>query len=125
MSQRPQEGNQVILVLVTQVQCMDVRIEFQRVIEIAPAVVQALAHDGIRVAGRPSAVTALDMEHADTIVAFACKLPDARKRHADIIEWNDVPSPGENLEAARADIRRRVSQLLDTIQSQWSIGTTR
>jgi arsenate reductase len=85
--------------------------------EIAPAVIQALAREGVTVEGKPSAVTTQDMEDADTVVSFACKLPQARHKHPEILDWNDVPSPGANLEAARADIRRRVSQLLDRIQS--------
>ena len=85
--------------------------------KIAPAVSEALARDGVIVKGKPSAVTTRDMENADTVVSFACKLPTTRHKHPEILEWNDVPSPGTNLEAARADIRRRVSELLDRIQS--------
>ncbi|MGC4054214.1 MAG: DUF1259 domain-containing protein [Paludibaculum sp.] len=81
---------------------------------IAPAVSRILARDGINMHDRPSVVTGLDVERASTVVTMGASLPPGVKP-ADLREWNDVPSVSDNLEAAWADIRRRVEGLVEDI----------
>jgi len=84
---------------------------------IAPAVVASLSRDGIAVEGKPVKVTAADVEHANTVVTFACKLPDTGRKHAQQFDWNEIPSPTADVEAARREIRRQVGELLDKMQA--------
>jgi protein-tyrosine-phosphatase len=82
--------------------------------DIAPAVAQALGRDGLTVDGKPSLVTISDVEASSQVVTFATKLPRTAVP-ASLREWNDVPSPSSDLDAARRDIRLRVAKLLDEI----------
>lgn len=83
--------------------------------KVAPAVAQSLARDGMTVKGDPSKVSDGDIEHASTVVTLGCKLPAAQNLPANLREWNDVPSVSADVEVARADIRRRVTALVDEL----------
>ena len=84
-------------------------------VKVAPVVAQSLARDGMTVKSDPSAVTRSDIEQAGTVVTMGCKLSPSSGPRSDLREWNDVPSVSADVEVARADIRRRVSALLDEL----------
>ena len=86
--------------------------------KVAPAVAQSLERDGMAVKGDPSAVAQDDIDRADAVVTLGCKLPAASGGRFDLREWNDVPPVDAGVEAARADIRLRVTALLDELTSE-------
>ena len=85
----------------------------------APAVVAALRAEGIDVSGhRPRRVTAADLAGAWRVVSLGCDaaaLPAAGTR---LERWDDVPPPGQDLVAARGDIRRCVARLVDELRAE-------
>ncbi len=85
----------------------------------APAVVAALGNEGIDVSGhRPRRVTAADLAGDWRMVSLGCDaaaLPPAGPR---LERWDDVPPPGQDLAAARDDIRRRVARLVDELPAE-------
>lgn len=85
----------------------------------SPAVVAALASEGIDVSGhRPRRVTAADLASAVRIVSLGCD-PAALGGAGDRLErWDDVPAAGNDPGTARDAIRRRVAVLVDELAEQ-------
>jgi|SRR6266540_4535919 len=85
--------------------------------EVAPAVVTLLRAEGIDVAGqRPHRVTAEELATADRIISLGCDLGDLARPGLEIEQWDDVPSPSQNMTGARDRIRDHVEQLLVTLK---------
>jgi len=84
---------------------------------VAPAVAQSLARDGMSAVEKPSAVTSADVAHAATVVTLGCQLPPASSRPGDLRQWDDIPPVSADVDIARADIRRRVTALLDELST--------
>ncbi|HEV8633960.1 MAG TPA: low molecular weight phosphatase family protein [Chloroflexota bacterium] len=82
----------------------------------APVVVEALRAEGIDVsAHRPRRVTADDLARAWRVLSLGCDVSQLSPAGLVPERWDDVPSPGQDLEAARSAIRRRVKKLVDEI----------
>ena len=88
---------------------------------LAPAAVKGLQEDGFKTQGwKPTLVTKKDMEAAAEIVTLGCALPEKDAVAGKVAEWNDVPSPSQNYQAARDDIVKRVQSLVDDLARKQS-----
>jgi arsenate reductase (thioredoxin) len=83
---------------------------------LAPAAEKGLKEDGINTSGwKPELVTKKDMDSASRIVTLGCALPEKPGVAKKVVEWNGVPSPSQNYQAARDDIVKRVQSLIDDL----------
>jgi len=81
-----------------------------------PVAEKGLNADGMNTRGlKPQLVTSTDMETASTVVTLGCALPNKESVAGKVQEWNDVPSPSQDYQAARDDIFKRVSRLVDDL----------
>jgi protein-tyrosine-phosphatase len=81
--------------------------------EVTSAVVTLLRKEGIDVANqRPRRVTPEELATARHIISLGCDLGDLARPGMVIEYWDDVPSPSENLLAARDRIWAHVEQLV-------------
>jgi arsenate reductase len=79
----------------------------------SPAVIAALAEEGIDVARhRPRLVTPEDLVAARWIVTFGCDLGAGAPAGIPIETWDDVPPASRDLERAQRAIRQHVEQLV-------------
>lgn len=86
---------------------------------LAPATVKGPQGDGISTQGwKPTLVTKKEMDAAAGIVTLGCALPEKDAVAGKLTEWNDVPSPSHNYQAARDDIVKRVQSLVDDLAEQ-------
>ena len=82
----------------------------------APAVVAALAAEGIDVSGhRPRRVTADELAAAWRVVSLGCDLAGIAPVDLAIERWDDVPPVSTDLPVARAAIRAHVERLVDDL----------
>ena len=82
--------------------------------EISPAVVTALAGDGVDLSSeRPRRLDAADLDGAWRLVSFGCDVGDVAPAALVVERWDEVPTVSAGLEAARAAIRARLGRLLD------------
>jgi arsenate reductase len=85
--------------------------------ELAPAVVALLRGEGIDVADqRPRRVTAEELAAASYIISLGCDLGDLARPGMPIEHWDNVPSPSQDLQAARDRIRDHVEELVATLK---------
>jgi protein-tyrosine-phosphatase len=84
--------------------------------EVAPAVAAHLAGNGYAVpVATPRLVTGDDLASADVVISLGCDPRDLPVPATKLVQWNEIPGPGENLAAADAAIRRRVVELVDEL----------
>jgi arsenate reductase (thioredoxin) len=80
----------------------------------APAVVAALAAEGIDVSGhRPRRVTGDELAGAWRVVSLGCDVGGIGPVDLPVERWDDVPPVGADLPVARAAIQARVGRLVD------------
>jgi len=87
---------------------------------VAPAVRTNLAAEGLDVpAGKPKAVSDLDLTRAGRVVSLATDLP-AKKPSVKpkLLEWNDIPSVSQDYSAARAAIVGEVEKLINKLAAE-------
>jgi protein-tyrosine-phosphatase len=83
---------------------------------VAPAVADHLVKNGYEVPiSKPRLVTASDVSAADVVISLGCDLKDVAVPREKLVEWNDVPPPSENFDAADQAIRQRVVELVDEL----------
>ena len=84
-----------------------------------PVAEKGLIEDGINTRGlKPQLVTSTDLKSASTVVTLGCALPDKQSVAGKVQEWNDVPSPSQDYKAARDDIVKKVSRLVDELEKR-------
>ena len=85
----------------------------------SPAVVDALRAGGLDVSDhRPRLVRDDELATAWRIVSLDCDLGDRSPAGGRVERWDDVPSPSQDLTAARQAIRRHLDRLLDELESE-------
>jgi protein-tyrosine-phosphatase len=83
---------------------------------VAPAVADHLSKHGYEVPiSKPRLVTATDVSAADVVISLGCDLKDVAVPREKLVEWNEVPPPSENFDAADQAIRQRVVELVDEL----------
>jgi protein-tyrosine-phosphatase len=83
---------------------------------VAPVVADHLGKNGYDVPiSRPRLVTASDVSAADVVISLGCDLKDVAVPREKLVEWNDVPPPSQNFDAADQAIRQRVVELVDEL----------
>ena len=81
-----------------------------------PALVQALADDGVGVMhGAPRRVTADALDAAWRVITFNLDPKDLPTRFPDVERWDDVPAVSEDLPGARAAIGRHLERLVESL----------
>ena len=80
------------------------------------AAAKGLTEDGIDIAGwKPALVAKKDVDEASRVVTLGCTLPAGISKASKVTDWNNVPSPSQNYEYARDDIKKRVQKLVDDL----------
>jgi len=78
-----------------------------------PAVVAALAVDGVDVSGRrPRRVAAAELASAWKVVSMGCDLDGIAAPGQPVLRWDDVPPVSADLPLARASIRAHVERFI-------------
>ena len=80
---------------------------------------KGLRQDGIDTSGwKPTRVAQKDVDEASRIVTLGCTLPAEISKASKVTDWNNVPSPSQDYEYARNDIKKRVQELVDDLARQ-------
>ena len=80
---------------------------------VTPAVVALLRTEGLDVAHeQPRAVTREALAAAFQVISMGCDVSDLAPPGTIVEHWNDVPSPSQDLIAARNRISTHVEQLI-------------
>ena len=83
---------------------------------LAASAVKGLTEDGIDTRGwKPEVVTKKDLEAASAVVTLGCALPDKEAVASKTMEWNETPPVGQNYQAARDYIVKKVEGLIDEL----------
>lgn len=83
---------------------------------VSPAVVELLLAEGIDVADHvPRRVTRQELETAFRVISLGCDLGDLLLPGTSVEQWDDVPSPSQNLTATRELILTHVEWLIGGI----------
>jgi protein-tyrosine-phosphatase len=82
----------------------------------SPAVVAALAAEGVDVSGhQPRRVSQDELAAAWRVVSLGCDLDGIAPAGLAVERWDDVPPVSADLPTARAAIRARVARLVDEL----------
>jgi arsenate reductase (thioredoxin) len=86
---------------------------------VAPAVVAHLEKNGYEIPiAKPRPATVDDMATADLVVSMGCDLKDLPKPKGTLLNWDDVPGPGEDFARADEAIKKRVDALVEDLVRQ-------
>ena len=84
--------------------------------ELSVSSLKGLREDGIEIpSGKPTAISAADVEKATHLFAIGCTLPAAARSSGKASDWRDVPD-GQGYGPMRDAIVRHVAALLDDLQ---------
>jgi arsenate reductase (thioredoxin) len=90
-----------------------------------PAVVELLRTEGLDVAyDRPQAVSRKALAAAFRVISMGCDVGDLAPPGTIVEHWNDVPSPSQDLIAARDRIAAHVEQLIVGLMGQQAVSST-
>lgn len=85
--------------------------------QAASAVVEMLKAEGIDVSKHvPRHVTREDLADAFRVLSLGCDVRAMAPSEATIAYWDDVPSPSQNLTAARSSILQHIEQLVSELR---------
>lgn len=80
---------------------------------------KGLKQDGIDINGwKPALVAKKDVDEASRIITLGCALPAGTHVASKATDWNDIPSPSQNYELAREEIKKRVQTLVDDLAKE-------
>lgn len=83
---------------------------------VAPAVADHLTKNGYAVPiSKPQRVTAEELAAADIVVSLGCDLKGLPAPRGKLLEWDEVPGPGENFSGSVEAIRKRTEALVDEL----------
>ena len=83
--------------------------------EVAPKVVERLKEQGFTPPANPRRVTSSDLASADLVISLGCDLTGLSPREGTLRNWNDVPAPSVDFDAADAAILKRVTALVEEL----------
>jgi protein-tyrosine-phosphatase len=85
---------------------------------LPPQVVAGLRQDGLDVAGvRPQAAAAATLGKATHVVTFGPDVGQWVPDGCQVTYWKDVPAVADGYDAARTEILRRVTRLVDSLMA--------
>jgi arsenate reductase len=80
---------------------------------------KGLKQDEIDTSGwKPTRLVQKDVDEASRIVTLGCALPAGTRVTSKVTDWNDIPSPSQNYELAREEIKKRVQKLVDDLAKE-------
>jgi len=87
--------------------------------EIPDNIRVGLLADGIDVSGwKPTQISEADIRSAERVVTLACEMPKSKSVSRDkLIDWANLPAVSDGYTEARAEIVRRVEELLKTLSN--------
>jgi arsenate reductase (thioredoxin) len=86
---------------------------------VNPVAEKGLKRDGFDISGwKPALVAKKDLDEASRIVTLGCALPAGTSKAPKVTDWSDIPSPSQNYNLARDEIRKRVQKLVDDLAKQ-------
>ena len=86
---------------------------------VAPAVAAHLKKNGYSVPiSKPTRATAQQVAEADVVVSLGCDLKGYPSPRGRTLNWDDVPSPGQDFEKADAAIKAKVAALVEELVRQ-------
>jgi len=84
--------------------------------KVSPAVVEHLHKNGYEIPiAKPRAATAKDVNDADVVISLGCDITHLPATPRSLRNWNEVPAPSDNFQAADDAIRRRVVELVEEL----------
>ena len=84
--------------------------------EVAPKVVEHLKKQGYSISQRsPRRATPSDLASADLVISLGCDVTGLSPRTGTLRNWDDVPAPSADFDAAAAAIRQRVTALVEEL----------
>jgi protein-tyrosine-phosphatase len=87
--------------------------------EVAPAVAAQLQLEGFEVFPQlPRLLTQVDIDQADCVISLGCPLDQFDLAKTPVVQWNDIPSPSQNLDASRATIMAHVVDLVAELRHE-------
>ena len=85
-----------------------------------PVARKGLEQDGIETSGwKPARLTQQDIDGASQIVTLGCALPGNHVT-SKVADWSEIPSPSQNYQSARDEIKKRVQKLVDDLAKEGS-----
>ncbi len=85
---------------------------------VSPAVVDALAAEGIDVAThQPRRVTRAELMSAWQVVSMGCNPDELAPAGVRVERWDDVPAASEDMVASQAAIAARVTHLIEQVHA--------
>jgi protein-tyrosine-phosphatase len=86
---------------------------------VAPAVAAHLKKNGYSVPiSKPTRATAEQVAAADVVISLGCDLTGYPSPRGRTLNWDDVPSPGQDFEKADAAIKEKVAALVEELVRQ-------
>ncbi len=85
--------------------------------EVAPRVAALLKEEGYDAAHKPRKVTRADFERAVRIISIGCTLGDLPQTAKEVVQWDEVPPPSQDLDSAWRQIKARVDDLISHLSS--------
>lgn len=81
-----------------------------------PVAEKGLKQDGMDISGwKPVLVGKKDVNEASRIVTLGCALPAGTSKASKVTDWSHIPSPSQNYQFARDEIKKRVQKLVDDL----------
>lgn len=82
--------------------------------EVSPHVVTLLAGEGYsNLAYKPRKVSRVDIEDADQIVSIGCVVSALPPTAQNLVQWDDISPPSQDLHGAWRQIKARVDRLVE------------
>jgi arsenate reductase len=84
-----------------------------------PVAEEGLKQDGLDISGwKPVRVAKEDVNKASQIVTLGCALPAGTSKAAKVTDWSNIPSPSQNYQFARDEIKKRVQELVNDLAGE-------
>jgi arsenate reductase (thioredoxin) len=84
-----------------------------------PVAEEGLKQDGMDISGwKPVRVAKKDVDEASQIVTLGCALPVGTSKAAKVKDWSNIPSPSQNYQLARDEIKKRVQKLVNDLAGE-------
>ena len=82
---------------------------------VAPRVVARLKEQGFEPPANPRRVTSADVAAADLVISIGCDVTGLSPKAGTLRNWDEVPAPSADFDAADAAILKRVTELVEEL----------